>query len=655
MPKPIDLNVNDREELIFLLTEAAEFEHTVMCSYLYAQWSLKRGEHEGVTADELQAIGRWRASMRSVAMEEMLHLSLVNNLLAAIGAAPHLARPEFPVARGRFPADVDFHLVPFDEDTVEHFVFLERPEGIDIEDGAGFVHESRYPRVVSTELLSPTPREYRSQGHLYHGIAQAIRRLAEKIGEQGLFVGHGEAQLGQGEFPLPGLFAVRDVDSALRAIEEIVTQGEGAPAHREDSHYARFASIRDEYAKLRAARPGFRPAHPAAVNPVLTEYAQGRTVTRITDPAARTLVDVGNCVYGLMVNVLAQVCAPAPLSTRLRQGLSDVSSELMRILAVVGEACARAPAGASTPGVNAGVTFALPRPFGQLVQANAVQILAERAAELAAPARSLEERVPGVANRLQQLADKLERLHESDRATSAAAPAGRPAATADPGAETPPSFCELDTDNQASTDRITIHFDPARCIHSRLCVLSAPTVFLANVEGPWLHPENDHPEHLAHVAMSCPSGAITYSRRDDGPEEPAPPVNYLFIRENGPYAVRARLEIDGQAPMLRATLCRCGHSRNKPFCDNSHIEAGFTATGEPPSLASDPLPERGGTLHVEPATDGPLVISGPIEICCGTGRTVDRTGSVRLCRCGGSHNKPFCDGSHRRIGFRSGN
>lgn len=656
MATRIDLNVNDREELIYLLTEAAEFEHTVMCSYLYAQWSLKRDTAEGVTAEELEAIDRWRGLILSVAMEEMLHLALVNNILAAIGAAPHLSRPDFPVGRGKFPADVDFHLVPFNEQSIEHFVFLERPEGIDIADGKGFVHASRYPRVTCPELMTPTPREYGSQGHLYHGIAQAICSLSKKLGEANLFVGHGEAQLGQGEFPLPGLFAVTDVESALRAIEEIVTQGEGAPAHRDDSHYARFAAIRDEFERLKAARPDFEPAFPAAVNPVLTEFADTGGVTRITDSTARLLVDLGNCVYGLMVHVLAQVCTPAPLPSHLRQALSDVSSELMRITTVIGEACARAPAGDDVPGANAGITFALPRSFGPLVQANAAQILSERAAELAAPARKLDEHVPGVAERLDRLAGNLGDLRQECEAVylSPAAPRPAPTGTADEEDDGTASFCSLESPDQASSDAITIHFDGKRCIHSRHCVLNAPQVFLANVEGPWLHPENDDPDHLAHVAMSCPSGAITYRRLDGGPQEPAPRVNYLFIRENGPYAVQASLEIEGQSPMYRATLCRCGKSRNKPFCDNSHIAAGFTATGEPHSLESGPLPERGGTLHVNPSTDGPLVVSGPIEICCGTGRTVTRTESARLCRCGASGNKPFCDNSHRKIGFKSG-
>lgn len=655
MTHPTDLAVNDREELIYLLTEAAEFEHTVMCSYLYAQWSLKRDESEGVTSRELEAINRWRRLMHSVAMEEMLHLALVNNLMAAVGAAPHFSRPDFPVARGKFPADVDFHLAPFSETSIDHFVFLERPEGIDVADGKGFVHEANYPRAICTGLLTPTPRDYHSQGHLYHGIAGAIERLAGRTGEENLFVGHGEAQLGPAEFALPGLFKVTDVDTALQAVEEIVQQGEGAPAHREDSHYARFAAIRDEYAELRANRPGFEPAHPGAVNPVLAEIAVSENVARVTNPLAKVLVDLGNSVYGLMVHMLAQVCAPAPLPDRLRQGLSDVSLELMKLTSVIGEACARTPIGDQFPGVNAGITFSLPRSFGQLVQANAAQILSERAEELAEPARELDDHIPGVGVRLRQLAADLDKLHcDCEGHFEVAVDLADASVVESEPEEELVSFCSLDSTNQASTDEMTLYFDPKRCIHSRQCVLGAPDVFLANVEGSWLHPESDSVEHLVHVAMSCPSGAITYTRKDGGDEEPAPKVNYLFIRENGPYAVGASLDIEGQTPMHRATLCRCGQSKNKPFCDNSHIEAGFRASGEPETIDSEPLPERGGSLHVKPVVDGPLSLAGPLEICCGTGRTVIRTAGTRLCRCGASENKPFCDGSHQRIEFKSG-
>ncbi|MGE5338435.1 MAG: CDGSH iron-sulfur domain-containing protein [Gemmatimonadota bacterium] len=199
---------------------------------------------------------------------------------------------------------------------------------------------------------------------------------------------------------------------------------------------------------------------------------------------------------------------------------------------------------------------------------------------------------------------------------------------------------------------IALHFDGRRCIHSRHCVLEAPAVFRANTKGDWIHPEATTVEHCVRIAHSCPSGAITYERHDGGPQESAPSVNVVRVRENGPYAVHAQIEIDGRAE-FRATLCRCGKSKRKPYCDGSHAAAGFAASGEPATRPSEPLAERSGSLTVRPIPNGPLQLAGNVEICSGTGRTVWRTQSARLCRCGGSQDKPFCDGTHARIGFRS--
>ncbi|HKA57465.1 MAG TPA: CDGSH iron-sulfur domain-containing protein, partial [Gemmatimonadales bacterium] len=152
----------------------------------------------------------------------------------------------------------------------------------------------------------------------------------------------------------------------------------------------------------------------------------------------------------------------------------------------------------------------------------------------------------------------------------------------------------------------------------------------------------------------CPSGAIRYRRKDARPDEAPPPVNLIAIREAGPYAVRADIRLAGAAAGYRATLCRCGASKSKPYCDGSHRDAGFTASGEPPTGQADMLPVRDGLLAVEPQTDGPLQVRGNLEITSGTGRVVARVTQARLCRCGGSNTKPFCDGSHARVGFRSG-
>jgi CDGSH-type Zn-finger protein/uncharacterized Fe-S cluster protein YjdI len=197
---------------------------------------------------------------------------------------------------------------------------------------------------------------------------------------------------------------------------------------------------------------------------------------------------------------------------------------------------------------------------------------------------------------------------------------------------------------------LTIHFDGARCVHSRQCVLGAPRVFKANVVGPWIDPDAMPADELIAIAKQCPSGAIRYERHDGGAAEATPEVNVARVRENGPYAFTADLVVAGE-PAVRATLCRCGQSKNKPYCDNSHGAAGFTATGEPAARDSQPLAIRGGKVTLTLAPNGPLLVAGNLELCTGTGHTIDRVEKCALCRCGQSANKPFCDGSHKAAGF----
>lgn len=201
---------------------------------------------------------------------------------------------------------------------------------------------------------------------------------------------------------------------------------------------------------------------------------------------------------------------------------------------------------------------------------------------------------------------------------------------------------------------VTVVFESKRCIHARYCVLGAPAVFLANVKGPWIKPDGDSVENLLHTIRQCPSGALTYRRHDGGPEEKAPLVNLVRIRENGPLTVHADTDLKGKGKLLRATLCRCGASKDKPYCDGSHKEAKFSASGEASASADlKPLAKRNGALTIQPLPDGPLSVSGNMEVVTGTGATIARMTAAILCRCGASKNKPFCDGSHVAAGFKA--
>jgi CDGSH-type Zn-finger protein/uncharacterized Fe-S cluster protein YjdI len=199
---------------------------------------------------------------------------------------------------------------------------------------------------------------------------------------------------------------------------------------------------------------------------------------------------------------------------------------------------------------------------------------------------------------------------------------------------------------------ITVLFEGSRCIHSRMCVLGLPGVFVPNAVGPWIHPENASAEAVTEIAHSCPSGAIRYERHDGAAQETPPAVNTVRVRESGPLAFHAELSVAGDKNTYRATLCRCGASKNKPYCDGSHHAAGFVASGEPATGDTPTLARRDGPLEVTPTPNGPLMVAGSAEIVSGTGRTVAKTEKAFLCRCGASQNKPFCDGAHAKIGFR---
>src|SRR6187549_2278582 len=180
-----------REALIYTLGKAAELEHLVMLQYLFAAFSLKQDVREGITAEQLEAIQRWRKTLLEISAQEMLHLALVQNLLTAVGAAPRLARPNFPMPAYAYPAGVRIELLPFGEAALRHFAFLERPEGMDVADAEGF---EAFERATAFEHdnedgIVPHLGEFETIGALYRAIGVGLEHLAGRIGTERLFIG----------------------------------------------------------------------------------------------------------------------------------------------------------------------------------------------------------------------------------------------------------------------------------------------------------------------------------------------------------------------------------------------------------------------------------------------------------------------------------
>ena len=644
-----------REYLLHRLYEAAEIEHNLMCTYLYAAFSLKDAD-DGLAAEEAAATARWRRTILDVAVEEMGHLCAVWNITAALGGAPRFGRGNFPIDPGYLPAGVVVKLAPFNEAVLQHFIYLERPNGSAEVDGEGFEPPVRYRRGAVAPRLTPHGVDYDTVGDFYASLGEEIRRFVARVGEKGAFCGDPLLQMSPAEIDLGGAKPVICSKTVFVAFDAIVRQGEGAPADSENSHYQKFLAVRREFAALKKANSDFRPAFPAAVNPVLRRPPRPEGRVWIENEDAAQCVDLGNAAYGLMLRMVGysySVPRPAPEKAIAL----DLGIGLMRAMTLLAERAARLPAGPSNPECHAGLTFITLRdaaPFPHGVAAH--RFFTERLAELAQAAATLdrkEKRTEAAARLLAELAERAQR----DLAI-ASAPAAQPAAAATaapPLASAPPAAQAVAGVDEIEGKSLTLLFDSKKCIHSRFCVTWAPNVFLANVEGPWIHPDAMEVERLVEIAHVCPSGAIRYRRKDGQPDEAAPLVNLISLRENGPYAFRADMQLNGQRGVFRATLCRCGASKNKPFCDGSHNQVKFAASGEPPSGKTDMLAVRNGVLTVDPETDGPLRVRGNLEIISGTGRVVARVTQARLCRCGGSGNKPFCDGTHAKIGFRSTN
>lgn len=204
------------------------------------------------------------------------------------------------------------------------------------------------------------------------------------------------------------------------------------------------------------------------------------------------------------------------------------------------------------------------------------------------------------------------------------------------------------------TPEITVTWSRSRCTHAADCVMNLPTVFEPG-RRPWVDPAQASPDAVARVVARCPTGALHFERMDDGAPEPVPTLNTVMPSRHGPIYLRGDIEVQDEsgAVLLRDTrvaLCRCGQSRTKPLCDNTHTAIGFREPGDltEPERVEDPG-AGDGKLHVSPRANGPLVLEGPFAIRSHDGQTMLAGSKVKLCRCGLSSAKPFCDGSHKGL------
>jgi CDGSH-type Zn-finger protein/truncated hemoglobin YjbI len=621
-----------------MLCEAAELEHGIMCQYLFAAFSLKQGTDEGLKEGELAAVSRWRRVVAHVATEEMLHLALVHNLLSAIGAAPHFARPNLPAPASHYPAGVQLALVPFGEQSLRHFMFLERPEGMQLEDADGFAVALEHATPLTGERdIVPRGQDFATVGHLYRSIEHGFAHLGDKYGERRLFVGPARAQATAEDFGWPELVAVTDLASAQRAIDTILEQGEGARGHWETAHFGQFVQILEEYRQMTADNPGFDPVRPVLPAKVRPGERDDETVPLIGDPVTARVVDLFNVAYEVLLQGLERFFAHTEETDEQLATLADTTIALMlRALRPLGELITTLPVGPEHPGRTAGPSFELFYESDYLMphREAAWALLEERLREAATFCDGvrgdcgplLQQRLAPVQQALSEIADSL----------GEGAATGRPVAPV----------------AQADPVRLQSGLDRA----SRL----AATVSLAD--------DGDERRRAAAALFSDAHGLLRAVVDAGGPGELAERIVDSVLR---PLATglagdgtSSTPEIHGSGASIDEAVWRLAQTatelRARLAPDDPLTAYVAEATACLQQLALEGVPERIDRLRalqarlasgIQVAPDGPYLITGAERVRNWLGESIEVAPQAAFCRCGESKIKPFCDGSHAAAGF----
>lgn len=548
--------ISSLESLQQHLQTAIELEHSTLPPYLCALYSLKEGSNEEASA-----------VLQSVALEEMLHLTLAANVLNAIGGTPVLDSPRLmprhPTTLPHGDGSVILSLRPFSREAVEGFMAVERPGATD---------------------AVPEDENYATIGQFYRAIEDALGRLSAELGEEALFSGDPARQVTDALYygGAGRIIAVSDLASAQKAIREIVSQGEGTdyqsifdgdkdmfhPERDEIAHYFRFGQLLLGRAFRRGDTPSSGPSgapvsvdwsavHAMPVNPKSADYPPGSRT--------RDAMDCFNSAYCSLLQLLERTFNGLPMLLKCATGtMYGLKQWMIDLMAMDFD-------GTST---HAGPSFEWVPPEERVFPGTQIWVL---------------PRGPYVMRGDIDLFDAEGKLRKHG---------GVGVLCRCGGSRTKP-FCDgtharigfegtesadhgLMADRRKAyptADGAIVYDDRTRCAHFGQCTRRCPEAFGVSDDN-FVDPTAASTEELQSVAAGCPSGALTFAPAGSTAplEDHQEPSIHPIV--DGPYRVRGGIEVFGAdgAPYEireRQTLCRCGQSRNKPFCDGSHWSSGF--------------------------------------------------------------------------------
>jgi CDGSH-type Zn-finger protein len=553
---------------------AIEIEHGTLPPYLCALYSIKEGYNE--EAAEV---------VHSVFMEEMLHLTMAANLLNAVGGSPKLDTPSllprFPTYLPHSNRAFEVPLMKFSREAVDVFLKIERPGEHD-----GLPEDDKFETI----------------GQFYEAIEVALKRLAGELGEEALFCGDPARQVtdelyygGSGR-----IVTVTDLQSALAALEEIVEQGEGLQhqevwdgdrdmfhSEREEvAHYFRFQEI---YVGRRHA-PGDTPqsgptgepfnvdweaVHNMRPNPRSKDYPKGSEI--------RAQMNEFNHAYSGVLHLLDECFNESPrllaVATGAMYGLKEQAIELMKLPSGDGETTV----GPSFEYVPPELRHHAVKEAQRIVVLRNGPYLVYGDVPLVRKTKIVSESNDAITWSKTEVIDTEETYALCRCGQSSTKPFcdGTHVRIGFDGTETADPQPTAARQRVLDGHGIVVRRDGSLCMHAAFCVGRIERI-PAMLEGA---EDSDVRARVIALIDRCPSGSYTYALEEDGPDVEADlPVAIAVTEEERSLA--GALWVTGGVPVTRSdgqpfetrnrvTLCRCGHSMNKPLCDGTHRQIEF--------------------------------------------------------------------------------
>jgi hypothetical protein len=393
--------IANRDQLLTALKTGAEVEHLLCCEYLYAGFSIRRsladfppGGDESAHRVTLDRATPWLAQLYQIARQEMEHLGIVCNLLAAVGAEPHFERPNFPQPANRSLLNVPYCLDRFGLTSVQRFVWYERPENLT----PAFPATAYGLEAWNPVEVAPLPVHALGIGtieELYDEIENAFQILPAAE----IFLGNPERQLGNVFSHRVRMAGMGNREEAKRAIHQIQVEGEGIGRNplTSNSHFQRFTNILAGLEDAQERNPQSDPALPVVTNPLVEPHPEEFPASLIRRPETVAVMRLFNGCYHAMLVMLKTFLVtysrsftpqPPPQAALFYAAFFPLMTMVIRPL---GEMLARMPAGDEYPDQNAGASFEIEEPITLQLE---VDWYRDRLNTLAARARDLVDAVP---------------------------------------------------------------------------------------------------------------------------------------------------------------------------------------------------------------------------------------------------------------------